>query len=359
MRCLRWLSEYLVVMILLLTGLASAQPPARDMPGQAPASSTPGQPPQYTFRSLGDFIPFALNVHGTLGGSVEDPAQTAARWKSSASTPEDFGVDGRVNAVDAAGNAFGYSGCFDPGCINQEATAWDTVGTKYLYGLLPSGSASALTGAGPDGVACGYGTDASNRIRAILFDRVLMPLVDYGLNAYCDAMNQAEWMAGSAMFHDGYLHAVVWVSPNEGFDLNGFLPSGTFQSRACCITDTYWLAGTFSDATGSHMWRWALWRDARPQVLPDPPGLFFCAGLGLDSNGDVVGLCGVEGPSPQETGVLWTRKDVAVDLSTYAPAGQRVDAATAINHGVITCLQTSTRPPSGCLLVPSGAVSKR
>jgi hypothetical protein len=316
------------------TGLAGAQPP-------------------YTFRDLGDFVPFALNGQQTLGGSVIDASgQRAARLKSGATAPEDFGVDGRVNSVHPSGIVVGYSGCFAPGCINQEATAWDNNGTGYLLGLLPGGFASSATSVNKWLGICGYGIDATGRIRGIL----LVPLEDYGFNAYCDSLNAWGWMVGSGQYVDGYLHALLWVSPNDAYDLHAEIDPSAPQSWACCITDTGWMAGTVWTATGGHVWRWSL--GGNPVVLPDPPGLSNCQAHGLDMNGDVVGLCTITGKEA-ETGALWQANGTTVDLSRYALAGKTVDAATAISHGVITCLREPPHPVSGCLLTPTMTTSRR
>jgi hypothetical protein len=315
---------------------------------------TPAWSATYEAIDLGTFIPGAISKQGVMAGSIVHGGQFVARGTPGAI--ENLGFLGLANAQ-LGRVTVGYAGCFEAGCVNQEAMVWEGAGVAYPLGLLPHGNASAATDLNARGQICGYGDDATGRVRALRWSPNVTTLHDYGFNAYCDAINTAGFMVGSAVHPSGYLHAMLWVNPTVVYDLHGLIGGG-YQSLGCCLTENFWMAGTMWTPTGMHAWRWPLWRGS-PLMLPDPPGMVGCFARGLSDRGEVVGSCDPNLGYPAEHAILWDKDGQPHDLEALVVnvPGLYLDGATAINHaGAITAFSL---PPRGWLLQPVEEVSER
>jgi probable HAF family extracellular repeat protein len=306
--------------------------------------------PHYQVVDLGAFFPISIRTNGQMSGSLVGSTQMAARGTVSAIV--NLGADGRANATNGSGVTVGYSGCYDAGCINQEATLWDSAGAAHLLGLLPGGYASAATGI-YDSTKVGYGDDAQLVVHALRWQGSTMQVLPDlgGGDAYADAINSSGTIIGNAMTTHGEDHAVIWDADGTIHDLGTL--GGTI-SVADALNDAGIVVGwsinaqnqghAFRDIPGSGM-----------HALPDPSGMFSCAAFGLNNYGTMVGSCEPNLGYPAERAVLWTPTAHAYDLNTRLVNGDGwvLEVALSINGaGQIVGSGTYQGHRRGFLLTP-------
>jgi hypothetical protein len=309
---------------------------------------------RYVVMDMGACVAGAIANDGTMAGScVVGELQMAARG-----TFDQFrslGVAGRAKAQGQDGVTVGYSGCFAPGCINQEASLWDAQGTLHLLSLLPGGRVSAATSQNRAGLVSWY-ADQDGRMRAGYSDATGMhPLPDFGANAFAEGIDDANELLVTAFLPDGFPHALKCDLQGSCIDLQ---PQDAARATSQHLTSTGLATATVYDKQ-TFVQHAARGTSVTGLVrLADPSGLSFCNGMGSNRLGQTVGSCIVPGLlTPVEHGVLWGVDGTPADLNTVLAnsPGWVVNQALSINDtSMITAVCTTPQGVTqrGCLLVP-------
>jgi probable HAF family extracellular repeat protein len=307
--------------------------------------------PTYTVYPLGNFFPTAIASNGLMAGSRITTAQQAARGQADAIT--DLMVDGVALAQTSTGLTAGYSGCYDAGCINQEATLWDSAGQKHLLGLLPGGYTSSATCFGPNDAIGGYAEASVDTVRAVVFQggsiRVL-PSLGGTWDAVIDCNASGQYVGESAK-PNGHNHAVLW-------DAGGVHDLGTLggtYSLAYAIDANGLIRGMATDAQGyGHATLFV--KGKAPVALPDPVGYSECYAVGGNLLGQSVGSCTQQGGEfpPVEHAVLWMAGAVYDLNALITEPGWVIEGASGINAaGLIAAQGHDQGVRQGVLLVPA------
>lgn len=214
------------------------------------------------------------------------------------------GGNSEANAIDAAGDAVGYSDVMTANGLVAHAVLFSH-GTIKDLGTLPGGGYSVATTINNRGQAAGYAATASGLVHAVLFaDGTVTDLgtLPEGSNSAAYGINDLGQVVGKSDYLSIDTYRAVLFENGTVKNL-GTAPGGT-SSYASGINDWGQVVGT-SDGNGLGF-NPALFENGTAMLLPDLPTHLFGNANAINDAGQIVGTTTVFPEGGEFHAVLWT-----------------------------------------------------
>ena len=248
--------------------------------------------------------------------------------------------------------AFGARGTTIAGTIGVHAAVWTgSPASGYTLNdlhstMTPSGYVASLTN-GTDGTVVAGAvfvpptTDTGEH--AAVWNLATSTFADLQVGGITDSIAQGaagNQVVGVASPPGQGAHAMLWQWDGANYQPTDLNPTGALDSFAAASNGLK-QAGTVDDANGSRAFLWSETLDGSGHVVsvtavdleavllanPATATLLSSLGLGMDSQGDVVGV-GIDSSGVQHA-VLWQAATAARANHAFAAGGRRVAAASA------------------------------